>query len=124
MKRRILIFGVAVALHAILMGVIWDICTRQAHTKTEWQLDYGVIDVHDTVAGAIDTMLGHVARTAVRHIGHAKPMPIHRMQAGARELDIDEVNVVSREGRIIASSDPCCMDVMMAAIWDTVFPAP
>ena len=114
MKRRILIFGVAVALHAILMGVIWDICTRQAHTKTEWQLDYGVIDVHDTVAGAIDTMLGHVARTAVRHIGHAKPMPVHRMQAGARELDIDEVNVVSREGRIIASSDPCCMDVMMA----------
>ena len=73
MKRRILIFGTAVALYSILMAVVWDIGTRQAREKTEWQLDYGVIDVHDTVAGAIDTMLGHVARTAVRHIGYAHP---------------------------------------------------
>ena len=114
MKRRILIFGAAVVLHSILMGVIWDICTRQAHTKTEWQLDYGVIDVHDTVAGAIDTMLGHVARTAVRHIGSAQPIPMNRMKAGAKELDIDEVNVVNREGKIIASNDPYCIGVVMA----------
>lgn len=95
------------------MAVVWDIGTRQAHEKTEWQLDYGVIDVHDTVAGAIDTMLGHVARTAVRHIGYAHHMPMDRMAAGARELDIDEVNVVSREGKIIASNDPHCMNVVM-----------
>ena len=89
MKRRILIFGTAAALYSILMAVVWDIGTRQAHEKTEWQLDYGVIDVHDTVAGAIDTMLGHVARTAVRHIGYAHHMPMDRMAAGAKELDID-----------------------------------
>ena len=114
MIRRILIFGTAAVLYGILMAVVWEICTRQAHTKTEWQLDYGVIDVHDTVAGAIDTMLGHVARTAVRHIGHAHPMPMDRMAAGAKELDIDEVNVVNREGKIIASNDPNCLNVVMA----------
>ena len=114
MNRRILIFGLAVAIHSVLMSVVWNICTRQAHTKTEWQLDYGVMDVHDTVAGAIDTMLEHVAQTAARHIGSARAMPMHMMEAGAKELDIDEVNVVNREGRIIASNDPCCIGVVMA----------
>ncbi|MBQ6142678.1 MAG: SpoIIE family protein phosphatase [Kiritimatiellae bacterium] len=114
MKRRILIFGTALVLHVVLMTIISAINDQQARTNTEWQLDYSVIDVHDTVAGAIDTMLGHVARTAVRHIGTAHAMPMERMEAGAKELDIDEVNVVNREGRIIASNDPHCMGVMMA----------
>ena len=96
------------------MSVVWNICTWQARTKTEWQLDYGVMDVHDTVAGAIDTMLEHVARTAVRRIGSARAVPTHMMETYAKELDVDEVNVVSREGRIIASNDPCCMGVVMA----------
>ena len=113
-KRRILIFGTALALYAVLMAVIWEISTRHARTNTEWQLDFSVLDVHDTVAGAIDTMLGHVARTAVRHIGTAHAMPMERMEDGAKELDIDEVNVVNRNGRIIASNDPHCMGVEMA----------
>ena len=114
MKRRLLIFGVAFAVYAVLIAVAWEIGTRQANKNTEWLLDYAVVDVHDTVAGAIDTMLGHVARTAVRHIGHARPLPMEKMAAGAKELDIDEVNVVTREGRIIASNDPHCMGVEMA----------
>ena len=89
MKRRILIFGTALVLHVVLMTIISAINDQQARTNTEWQLDYSVIDVHDTVAGAIDTMLGHVARTAVRHIGTAHAMPMERMEAGAKELDID-----------------------------------
>ena len=114
MKRRLIIFGGVSALYAALMLVTWSIGTRQAEEKTEAQLDYGVLDVHDTVAGAIDTMLGHVARTAVRHIGRPKPMSMERMKAGAKELDIDEVNLVSREGVIVASSDPHCLGVVMA----------
>ena len=114
MKRRLVIYSGAAALYAALLLVTWNIGTRQAREQTEWQLDYAVIDLHDTVAGAIDTMLGHVARTAVRHIGRARPLSMERMAAGAKELDIDEVNVVSREGRIIASNDPHCMGVVMA----------
>ncbi len=114
MKRRLLIFGIAFAIYAVLIAVAWEIGTHQAEKSTEWQLDYAILDLHDTVAGAIDTMLGHVARTAVRHIGEPKAMPRERMIAGAKELDIDEVNVVNRNGRIIASNDPHCMDVEMA----------
>ena len=114
MKRRLMIFGGVFALYAALMFVTWSIGTRQAEEKTEAQLDYGVLDVHDTVAGAIDTMLGHVARTAVRHVGRPKPMSVEQMEAGAKELDIDEVNIVSREGVIIASNDPHCLGAVMA----------
>ena len=114
MKRRLLIFGSALAIYAALIAVAWEIGTYQAAKNTEWQLDYAVMDLHDTVAGAIDTMLGHVARTVVRHIGEPIPMSRERMMAGAKELDIDEVNVVNREGRIIASNDPTCMGVEMA----------
>lgn len=96
------------------MAVAWDLGTRQARTKTEWQLDYGVMDVYDTVAGAIDTMLNHVARTAVRRIGSPRYIPMDQMSRYAKELDVDEINVVDREGKIIASNDPCCMGVVMA----------
>ena len=114
MKRRIFIFGGVLALYSAIMAVTWIISTRQAEERTEAQLDFSVLDLHNTVAGAIDTMLGHVARTAVRHLGAAHPMSMERMAAGARELDIDEVNTVSREGVIIASNDPHCMGVVMA----------
>jgi hypothetical protein len=63
-------------LYAAIMAVTWVISTRQAKERTEAQLDFSVRDLHNTVAGAIDTMLGHVARTAVRHIGTAHAMPM------------------------------------------------
>ena len=89
MKRRFIIFGAALVLHFVLMIIVAEISDRQARKNTEWQLDYSVLDLHDTVAGAIDTMLGHVARTAVRHIGSAQPIPMDRLAAGAKELEID-----------------------------------
>ena len=114
MKRRLVIIGSVLALYAVLMSVTWSIGTKQAEEKTEAQLDYGARDVYETMGGAIDTMLGHVARTAVRHIGRAHRMTKEQMTVGAKELDIDEVNVVSREGEIIASNDPHCLGVVMA----------
>ena len=114
MRRRIVIFGGVLVLYAAIMAVTWVISTRQAKERTEAQLDFSVRDLHNTVAGAIDTMLGHVARTAVRHIGTAHVMSMEEMSAGARELDVDEVNIVSREGVIIASNDSHCMGVVMA----------
>ena len=122
MKRRLIIAATMLVLYAVLMAVAWTIGTEKAAESTNAQLDYAVIDLHDTVAGAIDTMLGHVARTAVRHIGSAKPMSLERMAAGAKELDIDEVNTVDRSGRIIASNDPHCLNGQFdvrhdAALW-------
>lgn len=114
MKRRLILALSMLTLYAALMAVMWIIDTRQARDKTEWQLDFAVMDFHDTVSGAIDTMLGHVARAAVRRVGRAQHIPMDRMAACAKDLDIDEVNVVSRSGRIIASNDPHSMGVEMA----------
>ena len=82
-KRRIVIFGGMIALYAVLMTVTWVVSTSQAEESTDAQLDFSVLNLHDTVAGAIDTMLGHVARTAVRHIGSARVMPMSSMAASA-----------------------------------------
>ena len=114
MKRAIYIFGSALALYVALMSVTWGIGTRQAGRKTESHLDYAVTDLQDTVAGAIDTMLGHVARVAVRHLGSPKELSMDAVAATAKELDIDEMNVVDRNGRIIASNDSHCLGVVMA----------
>ncbi len=113
-KRRAIIFGTAAAIYAAILALTWVIGTRDAVNNTEAQLDYGVLDVHHTLAGAIDTMLGHVARIAVRHLGKAEVLPRERMEAGAKELDIDEVNTVTRQGLIISSNDPHCMGACMA----------
>ena len=114
MKRRLLIFGAAFAVYAALMAVTWEISTGQARDKTEFQLGYAVLDLYDTVGGAIDTMLAHVARTAVRRIGSAHPMPIGEVARIAKELDIDEISVVDRSGVVIASNDPLSIGVGMA----------
>jgi len=112
--RRAIIYATALALYAALMAVTLAVGTREAELATEAQLDYAVLDLHSTLAGAIDTMLGHVARTAVRHIGKPSPLPRETMDEIAAELDIDEINVATREGEIIASNDPHCMGVVMA----------
>ena len=109
-----MIFGAAFALYSVFMAVTWHVTTAQARAKTEFQLSYSVADLHDTVAGAIDTMLGHVARTAVRHVGSPGRRSIEKMSAMAKDLGIDEINIVAPSGEIIASNDPYCIGVNMS----------
>ena len=54
MKRRLLIFGVAFAVYAVLMAVTWEITTSQAREKTEFQLSYAAIDLYDTTLFTLD----------------------------------------------------------------------
>ena len=113
MKRRIIVVATLV-LYAVLLGVTWEVGTRQAAQETEAQLDYAILDFRDTVGGAIDTMLDYVANTAVRKLGTAAPRSVEELSALARHLDIDEMNVVNRVGTIIASNDPHNLGVRMA----------
>ena len=113
MKRRIIALA-TLALYVVLLGVTWEVGTRQAAQETEAQLDYAILDFRDTVGGAIDTMLDYVANAAVRRLGAAAPRPIEEISALARQLDIDELNVVDRAGAIVASSDPRNLGVSMA----------
>ncbi|MBO6166988.1 MAG: SpoIIE family protein phosphatase [Kiritimatiellae bacterium] len=112
--QRIAVYLCAGVLYALLMLVIWLLGTSQAEEKTETQLDFAIQDYRSSVAGAIDTMLGYIGKSAVRELREPKAYSREHMLALARSLDIDEINVVNRNGTIIASTDPVCMGVEMA----------
>ena len=114
-KRRIAIFGGTVALYAVMMSVAWVVGTRQAERKTEAMLDYAVSDMRLTLDGVIDTMLEHLATMAVRHFGKAGEYPMEEVAAVAAAYDIDEMCIVDRTGRIVATNDPDSRGVDMNA---------
>ena len=113
MKRRIVIFGGTVALYAVVMVVAWVVGTRQATQKTEGMLDYAVNDVRVSMGGVIDTLLDHLASVAVRNFREPVARSMAEVAAVAEVFDIDELNVVDRTGRIIATNDPDCLGVDM-----------
>ena len=119
MKRRFIIFGVAIALYGALMHVTWGIGTRQAAEKTEGMLDYAVNDMRITLNGVMDTMLEHLASMAARHFKKPAAYSMAEVAAVAADYDVDEINVVDRNGRIIATNDPSALGVDMNAKSET-----
>jgi len=115
MKRRIIIFGGAVALYSVLMAVSWVVGTRQAERKTEALLSYAVSDMRISLDGVIDTLLEHLASVAVRHFGKPAAYPMSEVSAVAKAFDIDELCIVDRTGRILATNDPASRGVDMNA---------
>jgi len=113
MKRRAWIFGAAFAIYAVLLSVAWVVGTRQAREKTEGQLDYAVGDMRISLNGVIDTLLEHLASIAVHHFKKPAVYSMEEVAAVAEAFDIDEINVVDREGRIVATNDPDCLGVDM-----------
>ena len=113
MKRHLLIFSIAFAIYATLLALAWHVGTHQAKARTEAMLDYAVNDIRVTMDGAIDTMLEHVAVTCARHLGEARARPPKEIAGIAEVFDVDELNVVDRAGRIVASNDPGSLGVDM-----------
>ena len=113
--KKGLIAASAAVLYVVLMGVTWTVGTRQAERKTEAMLDYAVGDMRLTMDGVIDTLLEHLASAAVRHFEKAAAYSVEDVVHVASAFDIDEVNVVDRAGRIIATNDPDCLGVDMNA---------
>ncbi|MCR5414268.1 MAG: SpoIIE family protein phosphatase [Kiritimatiellae bacterium] len=108
MKRAVLpLLALALAgLYAAAISAMWIVGTREAEEKTENLLDYAIIDFKDTVNGALDTLLVNAADGVARETAVAKRMGIGAAQALADRYGVDEVNIISREGDFLASSDP------------------
>jgi len=119
MKRRIIIFGGAVALYGALMYITWSIGTQQAAEKTEDMLDYAVKDMRLTLDGVIDTMLEHLASMSVRRFKKPAVYSTAEISAVAAAYDIDELCLVDRTGRILATNDPDSRGVDMNAKAET-----
>lgn len=114
MNRRTIWIATAV-LYAALLAVTWTIETRQARKKTEALLEYAILDMRDSIGGALDTTLGYVGVTVIRRLGTPRAQTLDEMRRMADELRVDEVNVVDRTGRILASSDPAVLGGSMLA---------
>lgn len=114
MNRRTIWIATAV-LYAALLAVTWTIETRQARKKTEAMLEYAILDMRDSIGGALDTTLGYVGVTVIRRLGTPRAQTLDEMRRMADELRVDEVNVVDRAGGILASSDPAVLGGSMLA---------
>ena len=112
MKKRLIVAATG-ALYAVLIGISWVIGTSQAEKRTEAMLEYADNDILVTINGALDTMLEHVAVACVRRFGKAARYTQEEVAAVAKTFDIDELNVVDRTGRIIATNYPDGLDVDM-----------
>ncbi len=113
MKRRAVIYAVALALYAAILAVTWGIGTRDAKAKTEAQLGFAILDFYSSVEGAIDAVLWHCARDIAKGLGTARLCDQEELEALATKYDVDEVNVVNRNGVILSSNDPVCLQVKM-----------
>ncbi len=114
MHKRAFIYIIALTVYAIIMSITWVIGTRDARKKTDAQLDYAVFDFYSSVEGAIDTMLWHSARDLVKSFGEPRKFTIEELASIAEKYDVDELNVVNRDGIIIASNDIHCIGVDMS----------
>ncbi len=113
MKRRAILLA-AVAVWCAAVALTWVAATRRAARQTESMLDYAMLDLDATLNGSIDTMLMHIGRSIVEELGAPGPYPEERMKLVAEQRDIDEVNVISREGVVVASSDRAQVGFPMA----------
>ena len=117
--KKVQIVASAAVLYVLLMVVTWTIGTHQARQKTEAMLDYAVSDMRITMDGVIDTLLDHLAMIAVDHFKKPAKYSMEEVAAVAKAFNIDELNIVDRTGRIIATNDPDCLDVDMTVMAET-----
>ncbi len=114
MKERWKTFAWAAALfYVVLLAFNWSALTRRADLQTKTMLDFAMIDYDATVMAAIDSMLMHAADSIVAEFGKPSPQPAERMSLIAGQRELDEINVIAADGRILASTDPKLIGVSM-----------
>ena len=113
MRHRHLILLSAIALYVIMLVVTWTATTRSAKRQTESMLDFAVTDLTSTVEGAIDTLMMHLAEAVINVVKKPQAFPQERMAQMLAKSDIDELNIIDRNGTILASSDERLVGVSM-----------
>ena len=115
MNERWKTFAWAAALfYVVLLAFNWSALTRRADLQTKSMLNFAMLDYDATVMAAIDTMLMHTADSIVAEFGEPSPQPAERMSLIADQRELDEINVIAPDGRILASTDPRLVGVSMA----------
>ncbi len=118
MNRGVLFGTAAAVIYAAALAATWRLGVADAEKKTEATLDVAVKDFRDTIAGAIDTTMSHVGGCVVVRLGGAVGRSIEEMASIADDFDVDELNVVARNGDILASNDRDVMGKEGASMLD------
>ena len=113
-KRMLFVLAAAVAVFVAATAATWFAASRRAARQTESMLDYAMLDLDSTLNGSIDTMLMHAADSIVEELGTARPVDPDRIALIAAQRDVDEVNVVARDGTFLASTDARLLGHTMA----------
>ena len=115
MNRRWIVFaGAAAVFYSVLVFFSWSALTQRAFRQTESMLDYAMLDLDATLNGSIDTMLMHAADSITEQLGRPRRLSTEEIALIARQRDLDEVNVVARDGTFLASTDGRLVGLCMA----------
>jgi len=102
--------GVA-AFYVLALAGTLKVGLDSAEHKTEALLEYAEDDLRTTIDESLDVMLSHVGRSIVARLGELRPKTVGEMQAIAAAYDLDEANLVSREGRVVGSNRKTLLDL-------------
>ena len=103
-KPRFIILS-AIAFYAIALLVTWHQIDMRADRRRDIMLEAAERGYSEVINGEIDAALRNVGGAIVKVLGgKCAPQTLKRMQELAKTLNIDEVNVVNREGIVIGSN--------------------
>ena len=95
----------AIAFYAIALLVTWHQVDMRADRRRDIMLEAAERGHSDVIDGEIDAALRNVGGAIVKVLGgKCTPQTLERMQELAKTLNVDEVNVVNREGIVIGSN--------------------
>ena len=100
----------AIVLYAIALGVAWRQLDKSAARRAEAILSSAETGFSDVIDGEIDAMLRTVGGAIINMLdGKCVPRSVSRMRELAETFNIDEVNIVGRDGIVIGSNIPSVM---------------
>ena len=99
------IIGAAAVLYAVALSVAWRNFSDKAEARVRTMLESAETGFAAVINGEIEAALRNVGGALVNVFGgRCAPCPVERMQELARTFNLDEVNIVDRTGKAIASN--------------------
>ena len=99
------IIGAAAVLYAVALFVAWREFSDKAEARVRTMLESAETGYAAVINGEIEAALRNVGGALVNVFGgKCEPQTIERMQELATTFNLDEINIVDRTGRAIASN--------------------
>ena len=104
-RRPKFIIAVSAVLYAVALAIAWHAGTMRAERRVVTMLKAAETGYAATINGEIEAALRNAGGAIIGLMkGECKPLPLGHMQEIARTFNIDEINVVNRDGVIVGSN--------------------